>query len=150
MTLNAGQFEQLRMFVPASEIKATTVHVDQRSPDIDDLYAEKLEESRAPDPGTASRLSTPHRTYGGQPLYDSIAEHGVQSPVNSYLFPGSQERSLVDGHHRVAVVHDRDPDGLVPIHYDDDDAHRYRWHKNEAAAAAGRRPVRGHIDAYLS
>lgn len=128
--MNASpQFHQLPMFMSAREIRdqyqaldgdrhhavpdfGSGIPLDKGTPETDDeLFDRKAEEAdsrRAPD---------------GDYLYDSIAKHGVLSPV-LLRAPGGGTGSLgkpeiLGGHHRVAVMHDIRPDELMPVeHYE--------------------------------
>lgn len=57
---------------------------------------------------------------GEKTVYESIKERGVVSPVSIGLRQTDTtdaEEYINDGHHRVSVANDIDPEMYIPIHY---------------------------------
>lgn len=103
-----GQFRQLAMFHTAEEMMNQHAPMDAMGyRTTDELWKTKLREAANMTPGSGSPGGT---------LYDSIREHGVQSPVQVLhgVFPSGRP-ALGDGHHRVAVAHSLDPKMLLPV-----------------------------------
>lgn len=119
------QFQQLPMFMTAGELRdpARTAHGDRREHQTsDELFQEKLEDShRDHQPRSISRYALhPFRPA----LYGQIENAGgVEQPVHLMhddpfeLVRGQRLPLLADGHHRVAVAHDRNPNSLLPVHH---------------------------------
>ena len=114
------QGEQLRMFIPAKELintAARDVYSGEEPPyegqpmtlwEDDDVRYLKLDEAR----------------YEG--LMDDIRRDGVLTPIQlSYQHPHFDDETtdkipfIVNGHHRIAVAHDIDPEMLIPVRYVD-------------------------------
>jgi uncharacterized ParB-like nuclease family protein len=126
--------QQLRMFIPAGELKANVY-----PPDVDQekyygnnqkqMWADKLSETKATAPSDAEleRIGSTATSIWdvvdalthGAGLHEKIKAQGVQRPVQ--LLPaekrGQPTNILFDGHHRVAAAADIDPKMEVPVTY---------------------------------
>lgn len=119
MSLSPQQFEQLPMFVTARHVRENFEHMDlpyaaksaAEKPTLDMLYARKIEDFE----------KTPEY-YNWDPR--SVRNEGVRVPIKVSLTNGTPQ--LTDGHHRVALQHEADPDRLIPVEYDSAEARRYR------------------------
>jgi hypothetical protein len=111
------------MFMTAEEIKnKVNSSADPGGSDMDSLWHQKLYEAKT----GAIRNSryVPTRKRKGNSLYESIAEKGVQKPVEltrhnkdtKFIKKGY---SLSEGHHRVAAAYDIDPKMLIPVEHND-------------------------------
>jgi hypothetical protein len=117
------QFEQLPMFVSARDIHDNYIPMD-RGGSINGMYGRKLDE--------AANANYMTRHGGTGSLVDSIKAGGVKTPVHVYHSEGDSTaygvhgKALFDGHHRVAVAYDQNPDQLVPVVHDDNSTAKYR------------------------
>jgi hypothetical protein len=110
-----AQFEQLPMFMSANEILSSHKLVDQvfrPSVSNNEVLSEKLKDAKNP--------LTPTRGYWlnpGESLYDSISSSGIKRPINLAKFDDGT-RMMMDGHHRLAVQHDLNPDApVIPVEH---------------------------------
>jgi hypothetical protein len=99
------QPEQLKMFMSANEIMGS------HKPNPADF------EDDASDEEGWERKSAEAMESG---VYESIEREGVRDPVNLYTkYPDKttpkREQRIGNGHHRVAVMNDLDPDELMPV-----------------------------------
>ena len=123
--------EQLKMFMTAREI------ADRFQPsDWDRDKVRDPEHGMRPetDEEVMSRKLTESKSYDFGNIYPSIAAEGVHTPVHlSHQFGEVQRRGpgapsqgkpqIGEGHHRVAVSMDTDPDRLIPVmHHESMDA----------------------------
>lgn len=114
------QGEQLRMFIPAKELintAARDVYGGEDPPyegqpmtlwEDDDVRYLKLEEAEH------------------EGLMNEIRDSGVLAPVElayQHAYPDDTTTDkipfIVNGHHRIAVAHDIDPEMLIPVQYVD-------------------------------
>ncbi len=111
--------QQLRMFIPAGELRDTIegwVGVGSQ----EDVIAHNLMESRLP---PESLRYTPLPGQWDKSLYESVRDEGVQDPVAVSLSVGATDLGpdgsmvLGDGHHRVASASTIDPTMEVPVRY---------------------------------
>lgn len=86
------------MFMTADELRDPdkTTHGDLDGEDHDSLFEQKLDE--AWDNGLRKSIND---------------AGGVRTPVT--MSGGLNYQYLIDGHHRTAVAHERDPQSLVPV-----------------------------------
>tara|TARA_Y100001947_G_C10199901_1_gene244530 strand:+ start:51 stop:527 length:477 start_codon:yes stop_codon:yes gene_type:complete len=122
--------QQLRMFIPAGELKDMVYPPDVNQEKYADLvpdvgrkmmWADKLAEAKTPLPKPSGWmdqrlqhmiLGVPH----GAGLHESIQAEGVQTPV-PLIDRDDEEPILFEGHHRVAAAADIDPKMEVPIEH---------------------------------
>lgn len=136
--------EQLRMFVSAHE--AAGYHFMDRGGSKAAVMRRKIAE--------ASEQAKYNSLPGGS-LTAAIAQEGVKTPIHVYHSEGDATAygvhgpALFDGHHRVAVANEQDPDQLVPVVHDSKEAAQYRrgaevaaYKRNEAAKFEARRKIR--------
>lgn len=93
---------QMKLFMQAKElmnIPAADNGFMPMSTDLDGITEHKLAESRGP-------------------LYDSIKEEGVLTPV-SLVSPSWKNEILMNGHHRVVSAHHINPEMYIPVEYKD-------------------------------
>ena len=104
MALNPQQFQQLPMFMSGQEI------MDQVRPRdfISDTpwgaavgWRRKIEDAETRLPKTTK----------------SIREEGVQEPVHVTWGERMYQPELINGHHRVALSHQADPERLIPVEH---------------------------------
>ena len=119
MTLNPRQFQQLPMFMTAREIQEQTTPLD-KSPG----------QPRARFWATRARSATHRHVVRNDPdsgnLADSIRTEGVHRPVEiSWGETAKKKPELANGHHRVAVSFEHDPDRLIPVVHDAGEG--YSW-----------------------
>lgn len=119
---DALRSEQLAMFIPAKDlITASPLPGDRqytRESRIDSSRPLELETDQQ---FWDRKLEESKIGWGG--LHESIAEHGVQTPVR--VIWNEDEPTIGDGHHRTAAAKDVDEDMLVPVmHYKNDDENR--------------------------
>lgn len=108
--LHPAQFgEQLDMLRPARDLMK--IPGDFQRDHADEGWAQKLHESKEP-MDVLYRMGRKKRT-DAPSLHDDIRQHGIRWPVNVKRFSGGPQ--VNDGHHRIAVAHDIDPDYLVPV-----------------------------------
>lgn len=55
-------------------------------------------------------------------FYDDVKKRGVVKPVHVTIRTSDDSMELVDGHHRVAIAHDINPDSEVPVFYTETNA----------------------------
>jgi len=55
-------------------------------------------------------------------LYDDVKKRGVVKPVHVTIRTSDDSMELVDGHHRVAIAHDINPNSEVPVFYTETNA----------------------------
>lgn len=110
-----SQFEQLPMFMSANEILSSHKLADKlfRPNDSnDEVLTEKLKNAKNP--------LTPTRGYmlnAGESLYDSISSSGIKRPIDLLKF-NDGSKMMMDGHHRLAVQHDLNPDApVIPVEH---------------------------------
>jgi hypothetical protein len=100
------QWEQLPMFMSANEIINTHTLGDQdveHHESKEDVLTRKLDEAYEDD----------HGLYDGD-LASDIRKNGIEKPVD--LLRIGNEDLLVDGHHRLAVQYDWNPDDVsIPV-----------------------------------
>lgn len=101
---------QMKLFMQAKEL------MNIPAGDHDD----ELPMSQAPDL-VAYKLhrAKNNQGYEGQSLYENIKEKGVTDPVSLWLDKGNTEWGQVvsNGHHRIAVSNDIDPERWLPVKY---------------------------------
>jgi hypothetical protein len=112
---------QLAMFIPAHKLM-DMVPLDQPETDKPQKYKDL--------PSVSSRKVQEAKTEG---LYNEIKNEGVQSPITIGqhpfrvasgrvydYFPGADYKGPVieDGHHRIAVANDINPNAEIPVKYD--------------------------------
>ena len=89
-----------RMTTPA--MKKTS---DQQSADKETLDY-KLKDAQHP------------QSYDGKTsLYDSIKTEGIQSPISVGRSPYMKRPIVIDGHHRLAVAHNLNPNQFLHVEY---------------------------------
>ena len=113
---------QLQMFMPARELQGLTPSDfdpnRSTSHTVDDMWANKLEESKAEEYNIESERS----------LHDRITSEGVKEPVQVTRTAAdfgegtcrahlSNQDVLFDGHHRVAAAANIDPNMEVPVEH---------------------------------
>ena len=113
---------QLQMFMPARELQGLTPSDfdpnRSTSHTVDDMWANKLEESKAEEYNIESERS----------LHDRIASEGVKEPVQVTRTAADfgegtirahlrNQDVLFDGHHRVAAAANIDPNMEVPVEH---------------------------------
>ena len=116
MAIKPGaQFEQLPMFMSSNEILSSHKLADQvfRPNDSNNtILTEKLENSKNPLAHHPGYVLNP-----GESLYDSISSSGIKRPVRLAKFEDGT-RMMMDGHHRLAVQHERNPDApVIPVEH---------------------------------
>lgn len=140
--LHNVQYEQLRMFMPASEVYNNYPTVDNERPDRvsreenEETMEWKLDEAQYETPQLES-------------LYDNVTRRGVERPVRLYQgYRGTQDRPswakgvLGNGGHRTAVMNDSRPDDLIPVlHAESFLGERESVRDNEDYSAWGTRHV---------
>jgi len=119
--------QQLAMFIPAGELKATVYPPDVTDPnkhyegDRERMWEDKLIEAKIPLPEPSPWmdprlhhmiLGVPH----GAGLHESIQASGVLTPV-PLIDRDDKEPVLFEGHHRVAAAADIDPKMEVPVEH---------------------------------
>ena len=109
------QFEQLPMFMSANEILSSHTLADKffrPNESNNDVLSEKLENAKNP--------LTPTRGYAlnpGESLHDSISSSGIKRPVDLLKFKDGT-KMMMDGHHRLAVQNDLNPDSpVIPVEH---------------------------------
>jgi hypothetical protein len=105
------QWEQLPMFMSANEILNTHTLGDQdveHHESREDVLTRKLDEAYEDD----------HGLYDGD-LASDIRKNGVEKPLDLYR-EADGENILHDGHHRLAVQYDWNPDDVsIPVTHRD-------------------------------
>lgn len=119
---NPEQFGQLPMFVQAKTLRNDYIANDATTNgwDKDDLYDLKAGEA-----------------HSGTRLYQSIKEGGIQKPINVWhevtgrdrnsFSPRPIGKTVLNGHHRVAVQNELNPEAEVPVN------HAYRVMEGESS-----------------
>jgi len=80
------------------------------------LYQRKLENAKR----NSAFSSWREPKKGEKTIYESIKERGIVSPVSIGLRKnekGDTEEYINDGHHRVTVANEIDPEMYIPVHY---------------------------------
>lgn len=118
---------QLRMFIPAGELKSTAsphpgdylevydTEGDEWWPERKgELWDRKLVESRM-----SAATGGPRKPFK-KGLYKSIEEGGVKEPIRlAHGVAGEDSPVVAQGHHRIAAAADIDPNMLIPVeHYE--------------------------------
>lgn len=111
------QFDQLQMFMTGSELKSyLTDSGDRGGGSMEGMWGQKLKEAQHPAGAGDYKVH-------GEGLYDSIKERGYQGDSLGVNHWGG-EKSLLDGHHRVAAAAQLDSEGYenyIPVtHWGDD------------------------------
>lgn len=111
---SSDHLNQLQMFIPAKELRTAGMVSDVEINAADDyetadeLWDRKLTESKRSAPLDISR-------------HEQISRYGILRPV--VLTDGK----IRDGHHRVAIAHDLNPDTEVPVEYKErSEAHDFK------------------------
>ena len=129
--------QQLRMFIPAGELKDSVYPPDVNQEKYygnnrKQMWADKLAETKATMPSDTELeqvASTANSIWDvvdaithGAGLHEKIKASGVQTPIN-LINRDDKEPILFEGHHRVAAAADIDPKMEIPIeHMTMDDA----------------------------
>jgi hypothetical protein len=130
MSLNPNQFTD---FIKASDLMdyraldyGTSMNVMKQVGGLTKVDEAKVGNRWVPNNSKHSRYEMTE----GIPLYDDIKQHGVKEPITlDRTHPLSQPNKplIVEGHHRIAVSHDIDPDRMVPVQYRDTPYGPHRW-----------------------
>ena len=115
---DAIQYEQLRMFMPAGELRDVTPSdfgPDAAGPGgsnrVGEGWARKLEESKRG--GYFRRHHFDPHHGNSKSLYDAVKKEGVVQPVE--ILNRYAEDTIYEGHHRIAASADIDPTMEVPV-----------------------------------
>jgi len=107
--------QQLRMFIPAKELHTVGMVSEEAIAQTaaetpDELWDLKLTESKRNAPFDISR-------------HEQISKHGILHPV--VLTDGGTK--IRDGHHRIAIANELNPDTEVPVEYKErSEAHDFK------------------------
>ena len=109
------QFEQLPMFMSAHEIRGQYQASDRERIENEDgdlesdneFYSRKYDEANF-DWGDGQGTHADH-----------ILRHGVSEPIALEYSPtgGRRRPQVIDGHHRIAVMHEERPHDLMPVEH---------------------------------
>ncbi len=131
---------QLQMFMPARQLMQmdssdanASLHPELHRSDVpyekaEQLIKDNIEESRDQgyykqyDDPIYARIGASHIPLEEQNLYDDIKKRGVVKPVHVTIRTSDDSMELVDGHHRVAVAHDVNPNSEIPVFYTESNA----------------------------
>ena len=136
---------QLQMFMPARQLMQMdssdasavttpdgalkdTFRSDVPYEKAEQLIKDNIEESRDQeyykqyDDPIYARIGASHIPLEEQSLYDDIKKRGVVKPVHVTIRTSDDSMELVDGHHRVAVAHDVNPNSEIPVFYTESNA----------------------------
>jgi hypothetical protein len=117
--------QQLRMFIPAKELHTTEMVALTEMQWVDENAGEHKDWQEAFVNAKFSRQEGPEQVWDrklteskrSEPLdisrHAQISRHGILRPV--VLTEGGTK--IRDGHHRVAIANDLDPDTEVPVEY---------------------------------
>ena len=104
----ASDHLERRLFYTAGELAGFIAHDDPKEPIFkdSDLYQQHVFQSKGPS-----------LVYSG--LREDIKKNGVRSPVhlNDRFLDKDGVPSIMDGHHRVAIAHDLNPNMYIPVTY---------------------------------
>ena len=98
------QPEQLRMFMPARELRSMESSEVTAFGSPAQMWKDKARDNRR------------------DQMNESVAKHGVLTPVEvAYGFNGKDDRVplIWGGHHRIQAAYEHDPDMLVPVRHHD-------------------------------
>jgi hypothetical protein len=125
--------EHLPLFMNAREVLATVglpeadAWSDKPEETTEQLLARKLSEAKGGEYIYDDDMEAqPKSEKPDKSLYDQIKEKGITNPLNIYVNTKDKEKVLFDGHHRLAVMNDIDPEAYFPVNrvnedFDDDD-----------------------------
>jgi len=114
--LSGPQFEQLPMFMTAKEIKSKySPHPDDYLHPDDNADKEETDRELWDRKLRQSSLKNKKFLTEGKTLRAHIRDHGVQKPVT--LDPDT--KTVMGGHHRIAVAAKEWPKDFIPVVYSD-------------------------------
>jgi hypothetical protein len=87
--------------------------------DDDQVYPPTHEKGIIPEKLAEAERETEDYRYPGQKLADDIRSEGVKTPLSVSIRSDGQ-RWLANGHHRLAVMHDKDPEAYFPVTHEID------------------------------
>lgn len=106
--MSAADHLERRLFYTAGELANFIAHDDPSEPIFkdSDLYKQHVYQSKGPS-----------LVYSG--LREDIKKNGVQRPVrlNDRFLEKEGVPTIMDGHHRVAIANDLNPDMYIPVEY---------------------------------
>lgn len=127
--MHKGKQFQLPMFMNSREMLDSMWLGDD-----DHVYPPTHEKGILPEKLAEAELETEDYRHPGKILANDIRSEGVKTPLDVYINP-SGKRWLGNGHHRLAVMHDKDPDAYFPVTHTEV-AHEYDPFKEKGEAAA--------------
>jgi hypothetical protein len=113
--MHKGQQFQLPMFMNAREVLDTMFLGDD-----DHIYPPTHPKGILPEKLAEAELETEDYRHPGKILANDIRSEGVKTPLSIRINP-SGKRWLDNGHHRLAVMHDKDPEAYFPVTHSEDE-----------------------------
>lgn len=114
--------EHLPLFMNAREVLATVgmpemeAYRDKPAETMEQLLARKLNEAKGGEfIYDDAPMSKALYAKASESLYDQIKREGIKNPLNIYVDAKNEEKILFDGHHRLAVMNDIDPEAYFPV-----------------------------------
>ena len=119
--------EHLPLFMNAKELLATVslpeaeALSDKPEETTEQLLARKVSEAKGEKYIYDPEATMYEGDIPGESLYDQIKREGIKHPLNIYVDRENKEKVLFDGHHRLAVMNDIDPEAYFPVNRANED-----------------------------